>query len=104
MLAKADYFGMLRCFSTGLSTEFVNCAQISVDNFLFFAVNSVQNGIKNRQFTNFLSSLALDINLICFLRSDILCPPQQKQICVAFHPKIEFENDNAVSFAIFYVL
>ena len=52
-----------------------------------------------RQYTNFLSSLALDSSSIVYLRQTSSAATQT--MFVAVHPKIEFENCITVSFNLF---
>ena len=54
-----------------------------------------------RQYTNFLSSLALDSSSIVYLRQTSSAATQT--MFVAVHPKIEFENCISVSFAVYRI-
>ena len=54
-----------------------------------------------RQYTNFLSSLALDSSSIVYLRQTSSAAIQT--MFVAVHPKIEFENCISVSFTVYRI-
>ena len=54
-----------------------------------------------RQYTNFLSSLALDSSSIVYLRQTSSAATQT--MFVAVHPKIEFENCISVSFTVYRI-
>ena len=54
-----------------------------------------------RQYTNFLSSLALDSSSIVYLRQTSSVATQT--MFVAVHPKIEFENCISVSFTVYRI-
>ena len=68
------------------------------NKYQFLQTRDVQT---KRQYTNFLSSLALDSSSIVYLRQTSSAATQT--MFVAVHPKIEFENCISVSFAVYRI-
>ncbi len=68
------------------------------NKYQFLQTRDVQT---KRQYTNFLSSLALDSSSIVYLRQTSSAATQT--MFVAVHPKIEFENCISVSFTVYRI-